>query len=117
MPRYFGLASCCRQAFVRIIKSRRRPRTTVVERFCHLWRLGDWNKVIFNSLTMKGIYGRQIYDTWYRMSALLHSGLEAEIKKIITHRYDYWDFTEAFKVMRMGDSGKVILDWRGRREC
>ncbi|MCL2405725.1 MAG: L-threonine 3-dehydrogenase [Defluviitaleaceae bacterium] len=73
--------------------------------------LTNWNKVIFNSLTMKGIYGRQMYDTWYRMSALLQSGLDNEIEKIITHRYHYQDFAKAFEVMRSGDSGKVILDW------
>jgi len=72
----------------------------------------DWNKVIFNSLTMKGIYGREMYDTWYKMSALLQSGLDTEIEKIITHRYHYQDFAEAFEVMRKGDSGKVILDWQ-----
>jgi len=71
----------------------------------------DWNKVIFNSLTMKGIYGREMYDTWYRMSALLQSGLDAEVEKIITHRYHYKDFAEAFEVMRRGDCGKVVLDW------
>ena len=72
----------------------------------------DWNKLIFNSLTIKGIYGRQMYDTWYRMSALLQSGLDTEIEKIITHRYHYTDFAEAFEVMRSGDCGKVILDWQ-----
>jgi len=71
----------------------------------------DWNKVIFNSLTLKGIYGRHMYDTWYRMSALLQSGLSAEIEKIVTHRYHYQDFAEAFEVMRRGDSCKVVLDW------
>ncbi|MCL2378780.1 MAG: L-threonine 3-dehydrogenase [Defluviitaleaceae bacterium] len=71
----------------------------------------DWNTVVFNSLTMKGIYGRQMYDTWYRMTALLQSGLDKEIEKIITHRYHYTDFAKAFEVMRKGDSGKVILDW------
>ena len=71
----------------------------------------DWNKVIFSSLTMKGIYGRQMYDTWYRMSALLQSGLDKDIEKIITHRFHYQDFAEAFELMRSGDSGKVVLDW------
>jgi len=73
--------------------------------------LPDWNKIIFNSLTLKGIYGRQMYDTWYRMSALLHSGLDTEIEKIVTHRYHYQDFAEAFEVMRRGECGKVVLDW------
>jgi len=71
----------------------------------------DWNKIIFSSLTLKGIYGRQMYDTWYRMSALLQSGLEADIAKIITHRFDYRDYEEAFELMKSGECGKVILDW------
>jgi len=71
----------------------------------------DWNKVIFNSLTVKGIYGRQMYDTWYRMSALLQSGLDKEVEKVITHRFDFVDFHEAFDLMASGDSGKVILNW------
>jgi len=71
----------------------------------------DWSKIIFNSLTLKGIYGRQMYDTWYRMSALLQSGLEAEIAKIITHRFDYRDYEAAFELMQSGESGKVILEW------
>ena len=71
----------------------------------------DWDKVIFNSITMKGIYGREMYDTWYKMSAMLQSGLDTEIEKIITHRYHYTDFAEAFEVMRNGNSGKVVLEW------
>ncbi|MCL2605389.1 MAG: L-threonine 3-dehydrogenase [Defluviitaleaceae bacterium] len=71
----------------------------------------DWNKVVFNSLTVKGIYGRQMYDTWYRMSALLQSGLVDEIAPIITHRFHYTRFKEAFDCARSGESGKVILDW------
>jgi len=71
----------------------------------------DWNKIIFSSLTLKGIYGRQMYDTWYRMSALLQSGLESEIAKVITHRFHYTDYAEAFELMKSGESGKVILEW------
>ena len=71
----------------------------------------DWSKIIFNSLTLKGIYGRQMYDTWYRMSALLQSGLESEVAKIITHRFDYRDFQAAFELMASGESGKVVLEW------
>ena len=71
----------------------------------------DWSKVIFSSLTLKGIYGRQMYDTWYRTTALLQSGLESEIAKIITHHFDYTEFQQAFDVMRSGASGKVILSW------
>jgi len=71
----------------------------------------DWDKVIFRSLTLKGIYGRRMFDTWYKMTALLQSGLEDDVKKIITHSFQYTDFHEAFEVMRSGESGKVILDW------
>ena len=72
----------------------------------------DWDKVIFSSLTLKGIYGRQMYDTWYRATALLQSGLESDIKKVITHHFDYRYYAEAFEVMRSGNSGKVILNWQ-----
>ena len=71
----------------------------------------DWNKVIFGSLTLKGIYGRQMYDTWYKMTAMLQSGLAGEIEKIITHRFNYRDYQAGFDVMFSGESGKVILDW------
>ena len=71
----------------------------------------NWNKVIFNSLTLKGIYGRQMFDTWYKMTALLQSGLEKEIAKVITHHFHYTDYAEAFELMRSGKSGKVILHW------
>jgi threonine 3-dehydrogenase len=69
----------------------------------------DWNTVIFNMLTIKGIYGREMYETWYLMQSMLQSGLD--ISPIITHRYPYTAFEEAFEVMRSGNSGKVILDW------
>jgi len=71
----------------------------------------DWSKIIFNSLTLKGIYGRQMYDTWYRMSALLQSGLEKDIAKIITHHFDYQDYQAAFELIGSGMSGKVVLNW------
>jgi threonine 3-dehydrogenase len=71
----------------------------------------NWNKVIFNSLTLKGIYGRQMFDTWYRMTALLQSGLESEIAKVITHHFAYTQYAEAFELMASGKSGKIILDW------
>ncbi|MCL2500708.1 MAG: L-threonine 3-dehydrogenase [Defluviitaleaceae bacterium] len=71
----------------------------------------DWNKIVFNSLTVKGIYGRQMYDTWYRMAALLHSGLVNEIAPVITHRFHYTQYEEAFACARSGESGKVVLDW------
>ncbi len=69
----------------------------------------DWREVIFNMLTIKGIYGRQMYESWYKMTVLLQSGLD--IRPVITHRFSYRDFEEAFGVMRSGNSGKVILNW------
>jgi len=69
----------------------------------------DWSKIIFNGLTIKGIYGRQMHETWYKMSAMLQSGLD--ISPIITHRMDIRDYEEGFAAMNSGKSGKVILDW------
>src|SRR6476620_11661843 len=71
----------------------------------------NWKTVIFNMLTIKGIYGREMYETWYQMSVLLESGLD--IEPVITHRYSYEEFEKGFEAMRGGDSGKVILDWTG----
>ena len=69
----------------------------------------NWRDVIFNMLTIKGIYGREMYETWYKMSVMLDSGLN--LKPVITHRFDYRDFHKGFDVMRAGTSGKVILKW------
>ena len=69
----------------------------------------DWSKVIFNMLTIKGIYGREMYETWYKMSVLIGSGLD--ISPVITHRYSYDEFEQGFQAMRSGKAGKVILDW------
>ena len=69
----------------------------------------DFNPIIFNQLTLKGIYGREMYETWYQMTVMLQSGLD--IRPVITHRFSYRDFEEAFAVARSGQSGKVILDW------
>ena len=69
----------------------------------------DWHTVIFNMLTIKGIYGREMYETWYKMSVMLQSGLD--IRPVITHRYCYSEFETAFEVMSSGNSGKVILNW------
>lgn len=69
----------------------------------------DWNKVIFNMLTIKGIYGREMYETWYKMTVMLESGLN--IAPVITHRFHYTDYEKAFAALRSGNSGKVILDW------
>jgi threonine 3-dehydrogenase len=70
----------------------------------------DWNLVIFNMLTIKGIYGREMYETWYMMTVMLQSGLD--IKPVITHRYHFTEFQKGFDVMLSGQSGKVILDWK-----
>ncbi|TWU10640.1 L-threonine 3-dehydrogenase [Allorhodopirellula heiligendammensis] len=69
----------------------------------------DWNTVVFNMLTLKGIYGREMYDTWYKMTVMLQSGLN--LSSIITHRFDYHEFEQGFDVMMSGRSGKVILNW------
>lgn len=69
----------------------------------------DWNTIVFNGLTIKGIYGREMYETWYKMTAMIQSGLD--ISPIITHRYHYTEYEEAFEVMASGQSGKVILNW------
>ncbi len=69
----------------------------------------DWNKVIFKMLTLKGIYGREMFETWYKMIALVQSGLD--LTPLITHRLPADAFEEGFALMRSGNSGKVILDW------
>jgi threonine 3-dehydrogenase len=71
----------------------------------------DWRTVIFSMLTIKGIYGREMYETWYKMTVMLQSGLD--IKPVITHRFPYAEYEQAFEVMRNGESGKVILNWEG----
>ncbi|MGH7174551.1 MAG: L-threonine 3-dehydrogenase [Gemmataceae bacterium] len=70
----------------------------------------DWNLVVFNMLTIKGIYGREMYETWYKMTVMLQSGLD--IRSVITHRFPYTEFQKGFDAMMSGQSGKVILDWR-----
>lgn len=69
----------------------------------------DWNKVIFNMLTLKGIYGREMYETWYQMSVMLESGLN--LRPVITHRFPYTEFEQGFTAMESGSCGKVVLDW------
>ena len=69
----------------------------------------DWTQVIFKGLTIKGIYGREMFETWYKMSSMLQSGLN--IAPVITHRFPLAGFGEAFELMESGQSGKVILDW------
>jgi threonine 3-dehydrogenase len=69
----------------------------------------DWNIVVFNMLTIKGIYGREMYETWYKMTVMLQSGLD--IRPVITHRFHYSEFAKGFDAMLSGQSGKVILNW------
>lgn len=69
----------------------------------------DWNKIVLNMLTLKGIYGREMYETWYAMTVMLQSGLD--IKPVITHRFAAAEFAEAFEAARTGNASKVILDW------
>jgi threonine 3-dehydrogenase len=73
----------------------------------------DWKQVIFNMLTIKGIYGREMYETWYKMTVMLESGLD--IKPVITHRFAWNEYEKGFAAMKAGDAGKVILDWREAR--
>lgn len=92
----------------------------MIDNMCHGGRIAmlgippeeiaiDWNKVVFNMLTIKGIYGREMYETWYKMKVLIEGGLD--IKPIITHRFHYTEFEQGFEVMMSGQSGKVILEW------
>jgi threonine 3-dehydrogenase len=69
----------------------------------------DWDTVVFNGLIIKGIYGREMYETWYKMTTMLQSGLD--ISPVITHTFHYSDFQQGFDVMRSGQSGKVVLNW------
>jgi threonine 3-dehydrogenase len=70
----------------------------------------DWNQVIFNMLTIKGVYGREMFETWYKMTVMLESGLD--ISAVITHRFSWRDYEQGFEVLRSGKAGKVVLDWR-----
>jgi threonine 3-dehydrogenase len=93
----------------------------MIENMCHGGKIAmlgipakpmeiDWRKVIFNMLTIHGIYGREMYETWYKMSVLVESGVN--ISPVITHRFQYRDFEKGFAAMMSGQAGKVILDWR-----
>lgn len=93
---------------------------TMLETMCHGGKIAmlgipseqiaiDWNLVVFNMLTIRGIYGREMYETWYKMSVLLESGLD--ISQVITHRYDFRDYEAGFAAMKQGNCGKVVLDW------
>jgi len=70
----------------------------------------DWSRIVFKAITLKGIYGREIFETWYKMIAMLENGLD--VRRVITHRFAAQDFREGFEIMRSGRSGKVVLDWR-----
>ena len=69
----------------------------------------DWSKIVFKAITIKGVYGREMFETWYKMIAMLENGLD--VSKVITHRFKAADFGQGFDVMRSGLSGKVVLDW------
>lgn len=69
----------------------------------------DWSRIVLKSLTIKGIYGREIFETWYKMIAMLENGLD--VRKVITHRFPVSDYREGFEAMLKGESGKVVLDW------
>ena len=69
----------------------------------------DWNKVIFNMITIQGIYGREVFETWHKMTSMIKSGLD--ISKIVTAEIDYKDFEKGFELMHSGKSGKVIMNW------
>lgn len=93
---------------------------SMVENMCHGGKIAllgippenlaiDWNHVIFNMLTIKGIYGREMYETWYQMTVMLQSGLD--ISPVITHHFPYQEFEKAFEIMESGNSGKIVLNW------
>lgn len=93
---------------------------SILENICHGGKIAllgimpektpvDWNAVVFNGLTIKGIYGREMFETWYKMTAMIQSGLD--ISPLITHKFHYSDYLKGFEVMRSGQSGKVILNW------
>lgn len=93
---------------------------TMIDSMCHGGKIAllgilpdnsaiDWTTVVFNGLTLKGIYGREMFETWYKMTAMIQTGLD--ISKLITHRFHYTEYEKGFEVMRSGKSGKVILNW------
>jgi len=69
----------------------------------------DWSRIVFKAITIKGVYGREIFETWYKMIAMLENGLD--VRKVITHRFKVDDFRDGFMAMKSGLSGKVVLDW------
>jgi threonine 3-dehydrogenase len=69
----------------------------------------DWSRIVFKAITIKGVYGREIFETWYKMIAMLENGLD--VRRVITHRFKADQFMAGFETMRSGLSGKVVLDW------
>lgn len=93
----------------------------MIDNMCHGGRIAmlgipsepiaiDWNRIVFSMLTIKGIYGREMYETWYKMTVMLQTGLD--IRPVITHRFHYSEFQKGFEAMQSGRSGKVILHWK-----
>jgi len=72
----------------------------------------DWSRIVFKAITIKGIYGREIFETWYKMIAMLQNGLD--VSAVITHRFGVDDYADGFAAMKSGQSGKVVLDWTAR---
>ena len=70
----------------------------------------DWSRIVFKAITIKGVYGREMFETWYKMIAMLQNGLD--VSRVITHRFDVADFAQGFAQMKSGASGKVVLNWR-----
>ncbi len=94
--------------------------TSMLENMCHGGKIAmlglmpdntpiNWDLVVFNGITIKGIYGREMYETWYKMTSMIQTGLD--ISPVITHHFPYTEFRDGFEVMRSGNSGKVILNW------
>ena len=73
----------------------------------------DWSRIVFKAITIKGVYGREMFETWYKMIAMLQNGLD--VSRVITHRFDVADFEKGFAEMKSGRSGKVVLDWTSRK--
>ena len=69
----------------------------------------DWSRIVFKAITIKGVYGREIFETWYKMIAMLENGLD--VRRVITHRFPVDEFASGFAAMLSGSSGKVVLDW------
>jgi threonine 3-dehydrogenase len=97
---------------------------TMIDSLCHGGKIAmlgipsediaiDWSKVVFNMLTIKGIYGREMYETWYKMTVMIQSGLD--IGPVITHRFPFTEYEAGFAAMRSGECGKVVLDWAAER--